>query len=250
MVEKILALLTTVRDWYKVPFDKALGGYVFKYHMRRGSVFYCRTKTTDINEVVAVYSRREYPGWPEELRTNEPVWDVGANIGAFTVLAAAELGSDREFLSIEPAPDNLRILYENLGANGLPLNWVCEAAVGPHTGKGWLTTGRAPDAYRLTQEPTGVAVRVVTLDELAGISRTPVVGLLKLDCEGSEYDALDGSGDFLRRCVRHIFVEVHQRGHDGESGGRAWVERWAGDNFACVAWRENILHLRNLRLRQ
>ena len=51
------------------------------------------------------------------LREGDHAIDVGANVGFFTLLMSQIVGKTGKVTAFEPAPNNLRKLYENLGAN-------------------------------------------------------------------------------------------------------------------------------------
>ena len=55
----------------------------------------------------------------EATRPGDIVLDAGANIGAFTLLAAARVGSAGLVVAVEPEPGNFEALRRNVEANGL-----------------------------------------------------------------------------------------------------------------------------------
>jgi FkbM family methyltransferase len=138
----------------------------------------------------------------------ETIVDVGAGIGDFAVLAAATFPS-ATVLALEPNPSSFRLLETNRRANHadnlkplcaavgtLPTVKLCVGRIGP------LASTRRVDGGRAWLE-----VPAVRLDDaLAGVRR---VDLLKIDCEGSEIDALESAGALLQR-VQHVVVEFHK----------------------------------------
>lgn len=54
------------------------------------------------------------------LRAGDTFWDVGANIGWFSLLASKIVGSNGEVFSFEPAPDVFNLLSANTqGSNSI-----------------------------------------------------------------------------------------------------------------------------------
>ena len=161
-------------------------------------------------------------GWQEPV----DVADCGAHIGIFSVLAA-KLGAT--VAAWEPNEDNLAGLHYVLDSNGLNgLVKVHEAAVGGASGTGWFRpVGRGPTAtIEATDDLAGVAI-IAGLDEVIGRG----VALLKLDVEGSEYEAI---ADMCRvDLVGRIAMEFHGPGLATGVGG--CYARLFGDLVAKLA---------------
>lgn len=136
--------------------------------------------------------------------------DVGANIGFYSCLAR-KLG--KFVVAIEPLPDNLKFLYNNLLINGwsdtevFPLGLASQPGLVPIFGGGTgasLVSGWADSttAYR-SQIP------VSTLDHLLGNRFGGSRLFVKIDVEGAEYDLLRGaSATLARRPWPTFLVEV------------------------------------------
>ena len=62
-------------------------------------------------------------------------WDIGANIGYFTVLMANLVGSSGKIFSFEPEPLNFKILQKNIEQNHLENVVLEQSAVGDTDGK-------------------------------------------------------------------------------------------------------------------
>ena len=70
------------------------------------------------------------------------VLDLGANIGLFTLAAIARYGQRVRVVAVEPDPDNLVILRQNIAANGYEGQVeVVPAAAGPATGRVRFSAG-------------------------------------------------------------------------------------------------------------
>ena len=140
------------------------------------------------------------------LRADDLFIDIGANVGAYTILASGAVGA--RTLAFEPSPFSFRYLVQNvrlndLGAKATPLN----LALGSAEGVLHLTEGLGTENY---VSPTGASasttqVRVTTLDTaLAGLH--PAV--IKLDVEGFEHEVIEGAGAvFANPSVSALIVE-------------------------------------------
>lgn len=130
------------------------------------------------------------------LRENEHFLDVGANIGSYSVLAAA--GPRARVTAIEPIPETYSKLLDNIYLNRLGSN-ITAHCLGLSAKKGVLRFSSDLDTVNhvLAENETVKAteVQVVRLDDLLG-EDCPVV--IKIDVEGHELSVLKGGLAFLR----------------------------------------------------
>jgi FkbM family methyltransferase len=157
------------------------------------------------------YEPETIAAWLAALQTLPPgpVFDIGANVGVFSLMAAAR--TNREVVAFEPTPDlaatNRRIAVEN----NLRVT-VEQLALGRETGGAMLHLSSVSDAsnslaagFRPSRE--SLPVRVETL---AGYcertARAPV--LLKVDTETTEADVLAGGLSFIKEHRPWIVCEL------------------------------------------
>ena len=206
-MSSIPTLITGVKNPFTV-----LWGVVrrqpFELRLRNGLKFRVRTlmdvwiiKETCLDRDYEVHGLPVQPGWT--------VIDVGAGLGDFTLFAARKARGGRVY-AFEPFPESYALLRDNIRLNGI-------ANVDPF-----------PVAVNATGEPlylqtqTGVAVRHATRAEggegaqtvkgmaLADIlAKTGRCDVLKMDCEGGEYDILLGSGADTLSLIQAIVMEYH-----------------------------------------
>lgn len=137
--------------------------------------------------------------------------DIGAYIGDFSLYAAKYLNA--RVIAYEPTQESYELLKENIGINDLwdrikPIN----KAVGPsneitlnvvkedneiHVSSYWY-----PDAEKRV-------VQSVTLEEILDMNDLNKIDLLKIDCEGGEYDILLTAPDSVFSRVNNIVFEYH-----------------------------------------
>lgn len=117
------------------------------------------------------------------------VFDIGAHIGCFSILAA-QAGA-RKVISLEPERENFQRLRANCSLNPSAAVMPIQAAVGSPGGRLQLSLNNC-GAHRLVDEDHACVRRVQTnvlvlspenLLEMAGADR---IGVLKVDCEGCE----------------------------------------------------------------
>lgn len=137
-------------------------------------------------------------------------WDVGANVGFFSLLAARLGGTVHAF---EPVRENVEVLAGNIRENGLNDRiHVHPVAVAAEPGRASLLVVEDPswshlaDRGRHPRTREEVDVEVVTLD---GLELSPP-DVVKIDVEGSEIDVLRGAARLLREHGPTLIVELHE----------------------------------------
>lgn len=157
----------------------------------------------------------------ENLRDKSVCFDVGANLGYFSILMSRLVGNDGHVVAFEPMPDTFEVLEENIRINGLQNVVAVAAAVGDRSGSIELLS--QPDqrftktasvvGYRLEGAAQKTSVRSIRLDELiADGERSP--DLIKIDVEGGEFGVLNGARELLSKRRPTLIVEIHGWGSE------------------------------------
>lgn len=154
---------------------------------------------------------------PKICAPGQTTYDVGGNIGFFTVLLARFVGTTGRVFAFEPMPDNLHVLARNVELNRLANVQVVPRAVSsaPATlcmeaaeryDSTYAVTSRAGDdaAPGTTIEVEGVSLDAFVLDE-----GHPAPDLIKIDVEGHEEHVLEGMRALAGAYGPLILCEVH-----------------------------------------
>jgi FkbM family methyltransferase len=187
--------------------------------------------------------------------SRDVVWDIGANVGLFSIAAAGLAGNGGRVLAIEPDPWLSELLRRSAGLNrycGCSID-VLQVAVGDHMGEAVLNIARRGRAtnfvsgYRSSSQTGGVRAVVkvasITLDGLLENWIAPSV--VKIDVEGAEASVLRGAKKLLRDVRPKIICEVSEEnrepvtsiltlaGYALYDAARAWS--WP-EQIAICAW--------------
>ncbi len=193
--------------------------------LRNRTKYLVRPKTTDlavINEAVCIdpYLR---PGYLH-LKPDSTVVDVGANIGDFTIQAAKLCFSGSVF-AVEPVSGNCEHIRRQIQLNQVTNVTLLHLALGDHEGEIAIhAAGSHSSVYWGEQNSNSERVRLSTLEAFMRYNHIETIDLLKLDCEGAEWDILPGAVQLLPR-VRQICMEYHNGKLTAD-----WLEPWLKQN--------------------
>lgn len=157
--------------------------------------------------------------WLDSIEDSDVLWDVGANVGMYSVYAAKVRGC--KTFAFEPESQNYATLVENIALNGLSRKClpVCIAVSG-QSGFGRLgvhdvTKGGAWNDFRTADrsprdsDVVEQSVFGVTLDDLVKTHGFTQPTHLKIDVDGLEPEIIKGAGQLLsQEFLRSVLVEV------------------------------------------
>jgi FkbM family methyltransferase len=185
----------------------------------------------------------------EMVRPGDVVYDIGANIGLFTVIFAKAIGAKGRIIAFEPEEKAHRRLTENIQQNELATVEPFQFALGNQAGSLTLSADSeaasgvhsAVRATAVALDSTTQVVDVMTGDDFIAKYGAPLPNLIKLDVEGMEYDVLSGFSQALRSPIcRLVVCEVHFSILEsrGEPEAPAAIERLLRDSGFHVEWHD------------
>ena len=151
-------------------------------------------------EKQALFTRTVSPG--------SKVFDIGGNVGFYTLLASKLAGPEGEVVVFEPLPRNLSYLRKHLELNKTNNVTVVEAAVSDKNGLTFFDAGARGEMAHIASSGQ-LQVRTYTLDHLLELCQIPVPDLIKMDIEGAEFMALWGARSMLAQAQPTIFLATH-----------------------------------------
>lgn len=175
------------------------------------SLKYWRTNLWDVDPMLLNSAIRM-------VRKDDVVWDIGANVGLFSVAACALAGANGKVFAVEPDPWLADLLRRSarLDASAGATMEVLAVAVSDRPGIATLNIARRGRATNFIAggEPStqaggvrdAIAVPVVKLDGL--LQSWPAPDVLKIDVEGAEALVLGGASQVLSDARPRILCEV------------------------------------------
>lgn len=180
-------------------------------------------KTVDANgagTIAVVFIKKDYG----LVENNSIIIDIGANIGVYSLFAAC--AKNTVIYAFEPHPSNFELLVKNVKLNKLEKNIIpFNLAVGAKKEKRILYLGEAPfhsfcpvsdspfnalypsHPGNIKQESIGV--ECVSLKEVFDKNKIDHCDILKIDCEGAEYEILYNLPEEYFKKIKSIRLEYH-----------------------------------------
>ena len=159
--------------------------------------------------------------WIRNFKSNSVFFDVGANVGMFSVFAAS-ISKSRVY-SFEPESNNFQVLMENILFNKL-FNKISsyQIALGNKTyfTKLFIDTFTKGSSHHMLGEPLdhnlehksykiNQGVFSTTLDDLIDRWNFPVPKYLKIDVDGIEYKIINSSKSLLKnKKLESVLIEI------------------------------------------
>ena len=181
-----------------------------EYRLRNGFRLMDGTGTLP-GTLAEVFVRRRY-GLLEGFRT---IVDVGANVGSFAVYAAQSC-PDARIYCYEPEEQNFGLLKRNVQINGLDARVsTFQCAVASSHGRRELSVGSSPlNSFHVpSRGERRQMVDCTTLPLILADQYLDTVDLLKMNCEGAEYEVLEGCADADLDRIAAIRLEYHNLDH-------------------------------------
>jgi FkbM family methyltransferase len=157
----------------------------------------------------------------EALSPGQVFYDIGANVGFFTLIGARNVGPEGRVYAFEPVGEVAAALRHNVEINSLNHVEVLEMAISAESGVATLALGSSTQDGRLVSGAEGQAgvieVQVGSLDSLVDEGRVRPADFVKIDAEGAEFDVLRGMRRLLVEHTPTVVCEVHGGGRPIDS---------------------------------
>jgi len=156
--------------------------------------------------ICGTYEREQTRLFQENIKADSVVFDLGANVGYYTLLAA-KLARRGQVVAFEPEPKNAAFLRATVAANRCRNVAMHEVAVSAVAGTARFQFGRGTGTGKLSGEGT-LEVKTITLDEFVSSSGLKPTHL-KIDVEGGEMEVFRGGAKTLASHRPTIFLSTH-----------------------------------------
>lgn len=196
--------------------------------LKNGSKYIVRPGTGDLGVINEAAIMNPYFGsGAVSLTSDSIVLDVGANIGDFSVQAARRCQTGRVY-AIEPIQENCEQIKRHVNLNNLLNVDLFQLALGGYNGDINIHVNGSMSS---TQWGSGESRQVpqLTLPQFMQLANIKTIDLLKLDCEGAEWELLPAAESVISS-IRQICMEYHNGKLDAD-----WLDNWLTKHGFTVA---------------
>jgi FkbM family methyltransferase len=172
--------------------------------------------TSDKGEIVIIMGDSEYPKRFFPAKKSMIMDDIGAHIGSFSLYFNKIMEEfSPKIYSIEPSKNNFEMLKNNIELNDCREIKPFNCAIGGKDGIAYIDLNNDFDAFRIGattdfKSSNIEECQVLSLQSFAALAGVDSIDLLKMDCEGGEFDIFLNSLDFILKKISYLFIEVHE----------------------------------------
>jgi len=199
------------KNWYSYPkvYFKLLKDEYVIFETKNNLKIKIRVDSTDLMALTNVWMINEYEIEKFKINKNDIIIDVGAHIGLFSLLASRSCFTGKIF-SFEPNNENFDMLMQNIKSNKLKNIFPFNLAVSENTSNVKLFLDKDESAHSIFQKNTSyVTVESISLQKIFDDNDINFCKILKLDCEGAEYEIIDSLPDKYFEKIQNIIIEYH-----------------------------------------
>ena len=217
VLEKIRILMkaiSVVRNWYL---------YVFIYlkfvrtenvilETRSGIKVMLRVNSTDLMAFTHVWLLGEYNRQGFEINDNDIIIDIGAHIGLFALFASQFCKNGRIYC-YEPIKENFNLLLLNLQLNKINNVKPYNTAVSQQVGNVTIYLNEDESGHSMHVEGTkSIRAESDSLKNIIDSNKLEKCDLIKMDCEGEEYNIIDSLpldyfSKISKMCIEYHFAD-------------------------------------------
>ncbi len=185
-----------------------------------GRFMYVRAEDGGVAHQLIMY--REYEMYEsqlvrEYLKPGMTVYNIGANLGYYTLLASEYVGANGSVYAFEPAPENFELLTRTVSENKLTNVELLPSAVGAAKGNATLSLSRTNSGDHQLRDVASrnhIVVDVASIDVFISEGHAAPDAII-MDVQCSELDVLRGASRLLASdSPLLLFTEFWRKGLD------------------------------------
>ena len=168
-----------------------------------------------------------------QLLANDDVfWDIGANVGYFTLVAATALAGRGQIVAFEPGKNAYARLTENISLNPYNNIKTYPLAVSDREGEAVLhVSGDIADSsaslFAVAGDQAGQEVcRTIALDQFLAAEGLRAPTLIKLDAEGAELAVLQGAQGLIAQAAPMFLMEMEEKNLRAAGTSKAAIQEF------------------------
>ena len=214
-VKTVFGIIKVYKNWptYFLDYFKKIKKKNITITLRNGVKFLVRSRTYDIIVLNEMWLKNTYNPKGFEIKENDTIVDIGAHIAVFSIYAAILAKKGRVY-AFEPMPENYSLLKKNISINHLKNIIPINQAVDSKSGITELfineeNTGGNSLLLKNSEKSNRIQVHTTSIQEFMKKYSIDKIDILKMDCEGAEYEILFKCPKNTLNKISKITMEYH-----------------------------------------
>lgn len=204
----------------------------FTYYNTDFQVYYDPLDASCLGAIREIVDRDEYKLSLFRNQINKTFIDIGANAGIATIIMA-KLNPRSKVYAFEPFKETYNLLLKNIELNNLSNVYPFMMAVSK-PGINELTLSVRSDCSGANsviadtklfneqyEQTSNMVVKCISFDQILEKFSINEVYLLKIDCEGAEFDIIYSSNKFKQKIVKNMVGEFHDLKYNKTQNGES-----------------------------
>lgn len=183
-----------------------------RYAFRNGVVLQT-SSGVDASTIHVVFFKKDYGAIP----SNSTIIDIGANIGTYSVFAASSFRNNVIY-AYEPMPDNYSLLKENIKDNAMQdqVHTFNKGVAGENGVEKLYIADGSPyhSIFPSKDDNQYFEMSCCTLKDIFIENHIDRCDLLKIDCEGAEFEIFYNTPKKYLEKINSIRMEYHNRNNE------------------------------------
>lgn len=212
LYQNIIYLRKHFYNWDTIIKRAINGQHTSELKLRNGLSFFNANNNT-LHIYKEVFASKVYTNSIIDIFENDVVFDIGANVGVFSIFAAMTKGV--RVFSFEPDQNNYRILKNNISKNNLNNIKSYDYAVGAKTEKRLLKLATIFGGHTVAKkdethlENSTLSIEMKSIVDIINELEIKQIDFLKMDCEGAEGEIIKALIPDKIRNIQKIAMEFH-----------------------------------------
>ena len=207
----IFRIMKLFKNWWMYPivYLKLTKKPTVVFETIKGIKILIRVNSTDIMALTHVWLIEEYSKYDFKIEKTDTVIDVGAHIGLFS-LHTSQICKNGKIYAFEPMIENYDILKSNIQLNNFSNIKAENCAISNSSSKITIYQNNDESGHsKFIETNNPIEVNSKSLNEIFNDEKIEKCDLLKLDCEGSEYEIIDSLEDKNFEKIEKMIIEYH-----------------------------------------
>ena len=200
-----------IKNWYLLPllyYKLGKEKYVI-LKIKNGLKIKLRKHSTDLMQFATIWLINEYskPGF--SIRDDDVIIDIGSHIGIFA-LYASQFCKKGKIFCFEPVKENYELLIENLDLNNISNVIAFNKAISDIDGEVTMFLNEDASGHNLIEKTNNeIKVSSISLKTFFDQNIQKKYNLIKMDCEGSEYNIINLLPEKYFKNIEKMIIEYH-----------------------------------------